>query len=146
VNIASIDLVEDASVDEPGDGVGGPRLRRTPPLFGMVGLSAGIVTALPPAAFAGGTNDALTEYTTASGLNGLPTAITAGPDGNVWFTESTSGSNKIGRITPSGTVTEFATPSSSSAPWGITTGPDGNIWFTENSSGKIGTLALSIGA
>jgi len=50
--------------------------------------------------------------------------ITAGPDGNVWFTED---GNKIGRITPSGQITEFATPASGRA---ITTGPDGALWFT----------------
>ena len=33
--------------------------------------------------------------------------ITAGPDGNVWFSESEAG--QIGRIAPDGTVTEFRT-------------------------------------
>ena len=56
--------------------------------------------------------------------------ITAGPDGNLWFTEPVG--DRIGRITPGGTVTEFSagiTPNS--APVGITAGPDGNLWFTE---------------
>ncbi|HEV8674008.1 MAG TPA: hypothetical protein VGX21_08180, partial [Methylomirabilota bacterium] len=34
--------------------------------------------------------------------------ITRGPDGNVWFADG--GGNKIGRITPGGTITEFQTP------------------------------------
>src|SRR5690242_13241589 len=34
----------------------------------------------------------------------LPEAITRGADGNLWFTED----NALGRITPSGTVTEFS--------------------------------------
>ena len=34
-----------------------------------------------------------------------PFGITTGPDGNLWFTEY--GGDKIGRITPSGTITEF---------------------------------------
>ncbi len=57
--------------------------------------------------------------------------ITAGPDGNLWFAESagTTGSDRIGRITPAGTVTEF--PVGRSSPTGITAGPDGNLWFTE---------------
>ena len=59
-------------------------------------------------------------------------AITAGPDGNVWFTEG--GANKIGRITPAGTITEFPLPAPFSDPITITTGPDGNLWFTEGSS------------
>jgi hypothetical protein len=37
-----------------------------------------------------------------------PMGITAGPDGNLWFTGA--GSDKIGRITTSGAVTEFQIP------------------------------------
>jgi len=38
-----------------------------------------------------------------------PLGITAGPGGNLWFTEngSINGVSKIGRISPSGTITEF---------------------------------------
>jgi streptogramin lyase len=61
-----------------------------------------------------------------------PFAITAGPDGNVWFTEAGgSGQDKVGRITPTGVITEFATPTGNSGPGGITAGPDGNVWFAE---------------
>ena len=66
------------------------------------------------------------------------TAITAGPDGNLWFTEE--GANKIGRITPSGRITEFPIPTASSGPDGITAGPDGNLWFTEGAANKIGRI------
>src|ERR1700742_2427686 len=38
----------------------------------------------------------------------LPSGITVGPDGALWFTES--GSGKIGRITTSGVITEFPLP------------------------------------
>jgi streptogramin lyase len=55
--------------------------------------------------------------------------ITAGPDGNVWFTEPVTG--VVGRITPAGQVTEFPTPVRN--PGGITAGPDGNLWFTGGS-------------
>ena len=58
-----------------------------------------------------------------------PPRITAGPDGNLWFTER--GANQIGRITPDGEVTEFAVPTAYGG-WGITAGPDGNLWFTED--------------
>jgi hypothetical protein len=37
-----------------------------------------------------------------------PEGITAGPDGNLWFTEYSG--NKIGRITPGGKVTGFSAP------------------------------------
>jgi streptogramin lyase len=66
-----------------------------------------------------------------------PEAITAGPDGNLWFTEFFG--NKIGRITPGGTITEFPL-AASSGPSGIIAGPDGNLWFTEYSGGKIGRI------
>jgi sugar lactone lactonase YvrE len=64
--------------------------------------------------------------------------ITAGPDGNLWFTESSG--NKIGRITTSGVVTEFPIPTAASNPLIITAGPDGNLWFTENGSAQIGRI------
>jgi streptogramin lyase len=54
-----------------------------------------------------------------------PTGIAVGADGNLWFTELLG--NNIGRITPSGVFTEFAT---SRRPWGITLGADGNLWFS----------------
>lgn len=52
-----------------------------------------------------------------------PAGITAGPDGNLWFTEEAG--NKIGRITTGGAITEFPIPSPSSLPVEITPGPDG---------------------
>jgi len=70
-----------------------------------------------------------------------PAGITAGPDGNLWFTESAG--NKIGMITPSGEITEFAIPTAASAPAGITAGPDGNLWFTESAGNKIGMITPS---
>jgi virginiamycin B lyase len=66
-------------------------------------------------------------------------SITEGPDGNLWFTEWSG--NKIGRITPSGTVTEFTIPTAASSPNGIVAGPDGNIWFTETDGGKVASIA-----
>jgi streptogramin lyase len=65
--------------------------------------------------------------------------ITAGSDGNIWFTEINV--NRIGRITPSGVVTEFGTGiSGGAAPYGITRGPDGNLWFTEFGTDRIGRI------
>ena len=60
--------------------------------------------------------------------NSGATDITAGPDGNLWFTEN--GANKIGRITPAGVITEFTLSVPEAKPFGITSGPDGNLWFT----------------
>jgi streptogramin lyase len=68
-----------------------------------------------------------------------PYGITAGPDGNLWFTESPG--NKIGRITTDGQIDEFPIPGTgASSPWGVTAGPDGNLWFTESGGQKIGRI------
>jgi streptogramin lyase len=75
-------------------------------------------------------------------LSSTPNGIAAGSDGNLWFTEYTA--NKIGRITPSGTVTEFTiTTPADSAPRQIAPGPDGALWFTEFSAGEIGRITTS---
>ena len=74
---------------------------------------------------------------------GQPLAITAGPDGNLWFTEI-GHVGYIGRITPVGKIAEFPLPSANSFPSSITAGADGNLWFTEigtnNGPGNIGVI------
>ncbi len=55
--------------------------------------------------------------------------ITTGPDGNLWFTETATYSNRIGRITPGGDITDFLAPSID-RPQYITAGADGNLWFS----------------
>jgi len=68
-------------------------------------------------------------FNAAATAGGAPFGIATGPDGNVWFAET--GANRIGRITPSGVVTEFGTGiGPGTFPFGITTGPDGHLWFT----------------
>ncbi|MDQ5858566.1 MAG: hypothetical protein M3542_09880 [Acidobacteriota bacterium] len=69
-----------------------------------------------------------------SGVN----AITSGPDGALWFTETNV--RKIGRITTAGVVTEFPVPGT---PLGITSGPDGALWFTESLESKIGRITVA---
>ena len=88
-----------------------------------------MLTALGLEAFAAG--QTLTEFPLAVAAG--PVGITAGPDGNVWFTEYRHERNAIGRITPDGVITEFRIPTEVAHPLGITTGPDGNLWFTESS-------------
>src|SRR5438046_8143736 len=88
---------------------------------------------------------AIEPFNPACTLDGGPTSIIAGRDGNLWFTERFG--NKIGRIAPtSGLITEFCqvltagNPSGiTGSPRGITVGPDGNIWFAEV-SGDIGRI------
>ncbi len=84
----------------------------------------------------------ITEFSPAS----LPRGITAGPDGNVWFTELDG--NRIGRITTTGSFTEFKIPSTCGypdgcGPIGITSGPDGNLWFTAFDGNSIWRLTPS---
>jgi virginiamycin B lyase len=67
----------------------------------------------------------------------VPEGITAGPDGAVWFTDA--GNDAIGRVTPSGHLTEFSV-GKIELENGITTGPDGALWFTSfDSIGRITT-------
>lgn len=95
------------------------------------------------------TDGTITEYPLPNANSG-PMLITNGPDGALWFTESgpedyngtPAGGNRIGRITTSGDITEYAVPTANSQPWGIATGSDGNMWFTENRFYKIGKVTL----
>jgi virginiamycin B lyase len=104
------------------------------------------VTALPSSAQASITFAAtirpassavITEFSLAAGFQ--PTAIAAGPDAAVWFGEFSPGvAAKIGRITPTGSITETSIAGYS---LGIVTGPDLNMWFTEAGGSQIGTIA-----
>ena len=95
--------------------------------------------------------NSIKEFSTPAGSQ--PSGITAGPDGNVWFTETGAGAvgfvNVAGLSNPSeytlgGTI---AIPTaghaggvlSNPAPVGITAGTDGRLWFADK-SGAIGVL------
>jgi virginiamycin B lyase len=59
-------------------------------------------------------------------------ALTAGPDGNLWFPgETDAGAGQIVRITPSGGLTDFPLPANCFGPSALTIGPDNNFWFTD---------------
>jgi virginiamycin B lyase len=69
------------------------------------------------------------EFPTSGTLSDSPKYLTQGPDGNIWVAEGA----KIARVTPSGTVSEFAPPDlAANGAVGITTGPDKNLWVTHN--------------
>ncbi len=128
----------------------------------IVGLvaSLSLVAALAPGAVAA---DPLGEITTAATggttpgftVDSLPAAIAAGPDGNLWFLERGS-TPRVARITPDGTVTEFAVPPPDQGDdplslADITAGPDGAMWFTNfNPPGSVfrvttdGTVSLAV--
>jgi streptogramin lyase len=99
------------------------------------------------------TAGAITEYALPN-REGNPDDIVAGPDGALWFTMPVSAGDgafstasihggKIGRITPGGTITEFALPSSMNYPTNITVGPDGALWFSEDGANSIGRITTA---
>lgn len=105
------------------------------------GGSSGGTPAVPPSATNNGTSTSTPQPSPTAtqpviqtfvlpSPNSAPLYITAGPDGNVWFTEA----NKIGRITSSGQITEFAESASQ-----LVTGSDGNLWYAvgNNQVGRI---------
>jgi uncharacterized protein (TIGR03437 family) len=79
----------------------------------------------------------LASYFTSSDGTGLA----PGADGAIWFT--TAYANKIGRITPSGAVTEYRIPTAAAWATSIAPGPDGNLWFVEQDANKIAKLVLA---
>jgi virginiamycin B lyase len=64
--------------------------------------------------------------------------VTIDPTGAVWFAERNTG--KIGRITPNGSIREFALPTSPAIPQGIVLAPDGNLYVTEQAANAIARL------
>lgn len=70
----------------------------------------------------------VTEFALPAGS--APNGLTTGPDGNVWFTDQLS--EQVGRITPTGTITEFSPPPMVGMIGFITTGSDGNLWFAKD--------------
>ena len=59
--------------------------------------------------------------------------ITLGSDGNLWFTEKQP---YLGRITPTGTITEFPT-GDLFQPYALTTGSNGDLFLADNGSQDI---------
>ena len=102
----------------------------------LVPQGSGVAGALPPT---------IVEYPVPS--SGSPFGIAPGSDGNLWYVERDS--NKVGRVTTSGSFMEFPIPSSScqtcpsSFAEGIAPGPDGRLWFTEHDTNRIGRVTTS---
>ena len=65
-----------------------------------------------------------------------PMAVAAGSDGNIWYINNPEGDAdpaSIGRVTPGGVVSRFASPSIVD-PTDMVRGPDGNLWITDRNS------------
>ena len=113
-----------------------PRLRRWAALAAVLALLDGVAGTV-----AGQT---IQEFPTPAAYR--PYGITTGPDGALWFSEN-EGLGLIGRVTNSGTSTDFSIPISLGAgPAGIAVGSDGALWFTFfGSSGKASIGRITTG-
>jgi virginiamycin B lyase len=82
----------------------------------------------------------VTEYPITTAASSA-VAIVAGSDGALWFSWSTSTAGKIGRITTSGTMTQFDLPAGASAD-ALTFGADGALWFSDFNGSAIGRISV----
>ena len=103
-----------------------------------------VLLVVAPNAFAGAPRASVTEFPLPH-ADSRPYSIVTGPDGNLWFTESTH--DAIGKITPDGTITDYPLHATDeqSGPYGIALGADGALWFTERFADKIGRLDPTTG-
>jgi len=77
----------------------------------------------------------ITEYNIPTN-DSYPVRITAGPDGDLWFTEQNG--NQIGKISSqTGQITEYSIPTPALVLL-ILCRLDGNLWFTEENVNNIG--------
>ena len=82
-----------------------------------------------------------TEYDIPWPMSAAPFGMNLGPDGNVWFAEFYEG--RVGRITPAGTLTDFALGPGGHRPSDVAAGPDGNMWVVESADPTIERLSTS---
>lgn len=80
---------------------------------------------------------ALAEYTTKTTPSNV-SAITSGPDGNLWFLENTE-YGAVAKITTSGVVTEYKAQMQNYQN-GIVSGPDGAIWYAQGFPNAVGRV------
>jgi len=98
----------------------------------------------------GGTGGIVARITTQGELQTIgqssasAVGVGAAPDGSVWFAED--GTEKIGRVTPEGVVTELDLPGPPSGfPRGafdVLSGPDGNLWYVRRGENRIGRVEI----
>ncbi|HEX3582005.1 MAG TPA: hypothetical protein VH087_09610 [Thermoanaerobaculia bacterium] len=83
----------------------------------------------------------VTEYSITTAASSA-VAIVAGPDGALWFSWSTSTAGEIGRITTSGTMTQFDLPAGTTAD-ALAFGADGALWFSDFNGSAIGRIPVT---
>lgn len=86
----------------------------------------------------GGSGSGLTVNINTLSNDANPWGITAGPDGNVWFTGLVA--NDIFQVTTDGVFTAFPLPANGGSPVYVREGPDGNLWYTDFGSNAIGRI------
>jgi virginiamycin B lyase len=64
-----------------------------------------------------------------------------GPDNAIWFVDGQD--SLVGRISQSGAVTTYHTPTQNADPLFITVGGDGALWFSEFTASKVGRITTS---
>ena len=78
--------------------------------------------------------------------NGMPMALAAGRDGNMYFTTYFElEDNYIGQVSEAGCLTKFDIPTGGAASFGITADRSGTVWFTEIFNNSIGRLNVTRG-
>ncbi|HET6896378.1 MAG TPA: hypothetical protein VFH72_13425 [Candidatus Baltobacteraceae bacterium] len=97
----------------------------------------------PSAILVMSTNGTLIATHVLANSNEQPYGIVAGPDGNLWFGEYTGGA--LARMTTSGELTEYATPSSVPGIVSLAVSKQGDIWFAESgaafaTTGQLGYI------
>jgi len=115
----------------------GARLPRWIATTAIAALSATAIVFTPVTAGAAAT--VVAEFPSLTS-GSTPQGITVDSNGNLWFAEQTGG-NRVGQITPDGSITEFNV--FTGAPFWIISGPGGNLWTTESSANAIGVLSTA---
>jgi streptogramin lyase len=74
----------------------------------------------------------VTEFSAGLNAGAEPCALTAGPDGNVWFGDCNGLKPSVGKITPAGTITEYEIKGGAGENHAesIALGSDGRLWFS----------------
>lgn len=81
---------------------------------------------------------AATDFAQGLAFHTLPSDLTVGPEGNVWFIDR--GGHAIGRITSAGAIAEFTQGLNTRGyPENLVIGADHDLWFTEEPEGWDGT-------
>jgi streptogramin lyase len=102
---------------------------------GNVYWTEGVIAAL------GSTNYGIIPSETS--VTGTPQGIVSGPDGNLWYTDSSL--SQIVQFSPASktVLNRYQTATPLANPAGIVVGKDGALWFTENDANKIGRITIS---